>query len=573
MKGYLMKLFDAFNKEAPNMVFLSIFLGALSGISYAFLIPIVLSAIDINQDYLIEYESGVRTFLSIEVSNYKVATLFLIVCCFILITRTLSQVILTTVSINLTKNIRLDLYKRIMTAPIDVLEKLGSPKLIATITTDVGRIVFGARLIPDILVNIVTIIGLLGFLMYLNMEVFWFVMGAITFGIITFQLPILASNFYFEQSRKKVDDLQEAIRGLIYGAKELKLNDVKSRTYFRDVLLSNEIDVRKSDKIGNTIVQVASNYGDMISFFVIGIVTFIFINYESISNEELVGVVMALLYITSPIAIVLNSLPQLVLAKVSMRKVNSIFDEIQPEDICDNVVPLEAWNEISFSKVSYQYQTKNKSEAFKVGPVDFTINKSSITFIVGGNGSGKSTLSKLLTLHHAPTSGVIKFGKTIIDKSTIKSARQYISSIYSDYYLFDRLLDGNHDSKKDEIQRYLKELGLDSKVVIENGHFSTLNLSDGQKRRLALLVAFLENKELYLFDEWAADQDPMFKNFFYYTVLPQLKNAGKAVVVISHDDRYFDIADKVITMENGILLSCTSSEFKEDERKVESCIS
>ncbi|WP_215396279.1 cyclic peptide export ABC transporter [Rheinheimera oceanensis] len=551
-----MKLFDAFSKQAPNKVLLSIVLGALSGISYAVLIPIVLSAITVDSSTIVESELSVRTVLSFEVLNYKMAALFMFVCIFILVTRTLSQVILTRVSIDLTTKVRIQLYERIMAAPIDVLERMGSSKLIATITTDVARIVMGARLIPDVLINSVTIIGLLGFLLYLNYNVFWFVIGALLFGIVTYQLPIMVSNWYFEHSRKKVDELQESIRGLIYGAKELKLNDVKSKVYVKDVLMNNEFAVRKADKTGNTIVRTAANYGDMISFFVIGIVTFIFVNYESISNEQLVGVVMALLYITGPVSIVINTIPQLVIARISLNKVNRIFAEIPPEEINQEVTKLEPWNRILFSDVCYKYNLEDGAPGFKVGPVNFTIEKGSIAFIVGGNGSGKSTLSKMLSLHHLPDEGQIKYGETVVDDSNLKSCRQVISSIYSDYYLFDRLLDGSHEEQKEDMHRYLRELGLDTKVSIVDGKFSTIKLSDGQKRRLALLVAFLEDKEFYLFDEWAADQDPIFKEFFYNNVLAQLKNKGKAVVVISHDDRYFNVADKILVMENGQLIDC-----------------
>lgn len=551
-----MKLFNMFTEQAPNKVFISILLGAVSGVCYALLIPIVLTAITTDPNAITESESGIRTVLSFEVNNYKVATLFLLVCMFILFTRTISQIILTRVAIELATNIRIKLYKRIMATSSDVLESVGSSKLIATITTDVGRIVMGARQIPDLLANTVTIIGLLGFLIFLNIDVFWFVIGAIAFGIVTYQLPMMISEKYFKYSRQKHDDLQESTRGLIYGAKELKLNEVKKNAYFNEVLLENEFAVRKSQKTATTIVQTATNYGDLLSFFVIGIVTFIFVNYESMSNDKLVGVVMALLYITGPVAIVMNAIPNLLIARVSLNKVKKIFNELPLEPINQNITVLEPWQYIRFTEVCYQYTTQGIGKGFKIGPVDFTIHKSEITFIVGGNGSGKSTLSKLLTLHHSPTSGAIYFGNTLVANDNIKSCRQTLSSIYSDYYLFDRLLDGGHKEKKQEIDRYLKELNLDKKITIENGKFSTINLSDGQKRRLALLVAFLEDKEFYLFDEWAADQDPMFKEFFYYTVLPQLKNKGKAVVVISHDDRYFDIADKILVMENGMLMDC-----------------
>ncbi|MFD1905689.1 ATP-binding cassette domain-containing protein [Paenibacillus rhizoplanae] len=72
----------------------------------------------------------------------------------------------------------------------------------------------------------------------------------------------------------------------------------------------------------------------------------------------------------------------------------------------------------------------------------------------------------------------------------------------------------DYEGKQDEIDRYLKMLDLDGKVSIDNGRFSTLKLSGGQRKRLALLICYLEDRPIYLFDEWAADQDPEFRKFF-----------------------------------------------------------
>ncbi len=196
--------------------------------------------------------------------------------------------------------------------------------------------------------------------------------------------------------------------------------------------------------------------------------------------------------------------------------------------------------------------------AFSVGPIDAHINQGEITFIVGGNGSGKSTLAKIISLHYLATSGRIAFDDVPISQENINSYRQQIACIYSDYYLFKQLHSEIAHSTTPEllaqVDFYLEVLELKGKVELRDGYFTTLHLSDGQRRRLALLVAFLDNKSLYVFDEWAADQDPEFKRIFYYDILPNLKAQGKSVIAISHDDRYFDIADKLLIMENGQLI-------------------
>lgn len=546
-----MTLFDTFSKKAPGIVFLSIVLGALAGASYALLIPILLNSVAHEAAGFQNVESAAEVYLGIEVSEARFALIYLAICALILVAQTFSQAMLSRVSLDVTMDLRVKLYERVSRAPIAALEKIGPSRIIATLTADVQRIVSGGRVLPDILVNAVTLFAMLFSLFLLNAQVFWFVLKGIGFGVITYQIPMYFGNKYFIQSRQKLDGLHESIRGLIYGAKELKLNKQRRESFFAELLLANERDVIKYDKRGFTIVTVAQNYGNLLSFLIIGAVAYIFVNYHSVTRQELTGVIMTMLYVIGPVAILLNFIPQLVLARVSINRVRALFDEMPEESATDAVTDVAPWQVMQFVGVEFRYKARDGSDAFQLGPIDLSINKGEVTFIVGGNGSGKSTLSKLITLHYSPSAGTLRFDDVAVDGSNLSSYRQSISAIYSDYYLFDRLLglDGKADIAA--AQAYLKALDLDKKVSISDGKFSTLSLSDGQKRRLALLVAFLEDKDLYLFDEWAADQDPTFKNIFYRTILPDLKRRGKAVVVISHDDRYFDAADLIVVMEEG----------------------
>ena len=546
-----MKLFESFTQAAPNKVFASILFGALSGISYALLIPLVLTSIERSDGQLEADISEPYTFLTFEVANHQFAGLFLLTCVFILFSRAFSQITMTRVSMDVTSALRMRLYERISGAPIASLERLGSSKLIAILTTDVPRIIAGAAVIPLLLVSLVTVFGMLGFLLYLNSEVFWFVLFVIAFGMISYMIPSNMGKKYLIKARYEFDHLQESIRGLIHGAKELKVNNAKREAFFADKLHSHEQGVLNANKSGYTFIQASATYGDLISFFVIGAVAFIFVNYHSISAEELIGTIMALLYITSPIAMILQSVPLIFMSKVSLGQVNRVLADMPTEEAGDQALVNNDWQHIRFDKVCYHYTNADGSPGFQVGPVDLTINKGEVTFIVGGNGSGKSTLSKMVTLHYVPESGGIYFGDEAITAENLNSARQHIGSIYSDYYLFEQLHGVQGEGVQEQVDGYLQDLGLAEKVTFKDGKFSTLSLSDGQKRRLALVVAYMEDKDLYLFDEWAADQDPTFKEIFYHKILPGLKARGKAVVVISHDDRYFDVADQLIVMEEG----------------------
>jgi putative ATP-binding cassette transporter len=563
-----MRLFQLFSKHAPNRIFFAVFTGGLSGILYAFLIPVIMTALTAEQPHFTTQEESVYSLLGIEISSPAFAATFLGLCITILIARTISQVILSRVAMDVTSRLRKQLYKQISKAPIAALERTGSSKLVQSMTTDVQRIVFGAQVIPDLIIQMITLVGLLGFLYYLSSAVFGYVMVIIIFGIVTFQIPIFIGQRYFTRSRRHLDNLQDGFQGLVEGAKELKLNEKKQNHFIDTVLHQEEHHAISLDKTAFTIVQCARNYGDMICFVAIGAIGFIFTNYHAITIPELAGVIMTLLYITGPVAFILNVIPEIAQSQVSLNKIQALFEELPIEDLSSKIEPVAKWNTLRFSNVEYQYETTEKQSGrnFSVGPIDACIRRGEITFIVGGNGSGKSTFAKVLSLHYQSNSGQIYFGETIISKDNMNSFRQEIACIYSDYYLFERL--HNSASQGQEqlalIQSYLEKFDLHNKVSFDNGKFSTIKLSDGQRRRLALLVAFMEEKTLYIFDEWAADQDPYFKEMFYFDILPKLKAQGKAVVAISHDDRYFHVADQLIILENGQIKKQTEGSLKTD---------
>jgi putative ATP-binding cassette transporter len=185
-----------------------------------------------------------------------------------------------------------------------------------------------------------------------------------------------------------------------------------------------------------------------------------------------------------------------------------------------------------------------------VGPIDLTIRAHEITFITGGNGSGKSTFLKLLTGLYQPTSGVIKVDKVPIDETNREIYRNMISTVFSDYHLFKRLY-GLRNIDHQEINELLREMELEEKTGLVDNEFETLELSNGQKKRLALLVSLLEDRPIFVFDEWAADQDPGFRRKFYKELLQKLKEKGKTIIAVTHDDRYFDVADRLLKMEEG----------------------
>ncbi len=546
-----MKLMSVVIDKSPNNVFLSALLGTIAGIMYTMLFPIVLDVIKEDSDRLVYSNGGIYKLFDVEIIHPGFAALFIFLCLLILLCQILSKVLLFRTAMDVSSDIRVKMYRNILNAPLLSLEGVGFARLVASINTDITEIIHGGKLVPDLIVNGVTLAGVLSFLAYLNFDVFIYVTAALLCGVLSYQVLVLLSNRYVRKSRDKLDNLQESIHSLVYGIKELKLDKTKRDTFFNNNLLLNEKEFIQLDKTFQLYMTSAMSYGGMINFLVIGYVVFIFVNYHALSAEVLLSIVMVLLYITAPVANMLGAIPQLGISRNAIRKVEKIFHDLSDEKCEEAVSPLSHWDSVRFEKVCYQYSARGDETGFCVGPVNFELSKGEITFLVGGNGSGKSTLGKLIGLYFQPSEGNIHFGDHTVDRKSLNSCRQHISAIYTDYHLFEHFLFELEPSRVAQINQYLQALGLADKVKIDGNGFSTHHLSDGQRKRLALLYAFLDNKSLYIFDEWAADQDSNFKEVFYRHILADLKARGKAVLVISHDTNYFDVADKVILMKDG----------------------
>jgi putative ATP-binding cassette transporter len=205
-------------------------------------------------------------------------------------------------------------------------------------------------------------------------------------------------------------------------------------------------------------------------------------------------------------------------------------------------------------QVTYTYRHEDSPDEFTLGPIDLSIPAGELLFITGGNGSGKTTLAKIIVGLYPPETGSIQYNGVSVTDQNRDTYRQLFSVVFSDFFLFESLLGMSGADLDERARTYLSDLQLDHKVKIQGGMLSTTRLSQGQRKRLALLTAALENRPVFFFDEWAADQDPAFKEIFYFNILADLKAHGKTVIVISHDERYYGVADRIVHMESGCLV-------------------
>ena len=453
-------------------------------------------------------------------------------------------------------SLRLRLCRKILNAPLRLLEQHGSHRLTATLTSDVPNIANAYIFLPLLCMNFAILLGCLIYLCWLSPLLLVTALGFMAVGLISHQLPVRRALQYFSRSREATDVVFKHLRGLVEGIKELKLHRRRRHAFYSELLEPQTRAMHEDSSTGEIIWAAAGSWGQILFFIFIGLVLFVAPALSQTNSIVLTGYTLTVMYMMGPLEFVLNFLPALTRANVSMKAIDTLTNSIDEQLVVETAMDSEAkpsWHLLELSGIQHAYRRENEEAEFSLGPIDLSIRPGELVFITGGNGSGKTTLAKLLVGLYIPQQGQIRLDGQPITDERRDNYRQLFSVVFSDFFLFENLLglsDFNIDTKA---QEYLAKLQLDRCVRIEDRTLSTLELSQGQRKRLALLTAFLEDRPIYVFDEWAADQDPQFKEIFYYELLGRLKAAGKTAIVISHDDRYYQVADRVIKLNYGLI--------------------
>ncbi|WP_148713618.1 cyclic peptide export ABC transporter [Chitinolyticbacter meiyuanensis] len=462
---------------------------------------------------------------------------------------TVSAVLFERLSIRAQALLRRFIADKAIGADYRQLEEIGGPRVHSALSEHSASVASFFVNVPVILVNAIIVIGGLAYLAWLSWPVFLVAIVVIGLGSLGYHLAHLKAIRHLDVAAREQDSLFDHFRSLIEGAKELRLHASK-RARFADEVLGGSIDVvRRERERGMSVFLAASGWGSFLIYAFIGLVLFALVGDAPGSTQVMTGFALIFIYLMAPLEGLLLSLPRANLARVSARRIEEITAALAQAEQPAAAAAPRCFQQLALRQVSHRYFHEGMDDLFTLGPVDLNFEPGQIVFLVGGNGSGKTTLAKLLVGLYEPEHGSIELdGQPVTHRDQY---RQTFSAIFSDFHLFDRLLDVASNDLDEQGNRLLKKLQLHHKVQVAGGAFTTRALSQGQRKRLALVVAYLEDRPFLVFDEWAADQDPLFKDVFYRELLPELKAQGKTVLVISHDDRYFDLADRLIRMESG----------------------
>ena len=483
-----------------------------------------------------------------------------------IVTGFISQVWLIRFSQHAIADTRHELVRRILGVPLRPLEEIGAPRLMVALTDDVNSITAALFGFPVLAVNIAILLGGSVYLGLLSWRVLVAMCLFVAFGACCYRLLITSGFRSLHRAREAEDKLFGHFRALTEGIKELKLHRERRGAFLNGGIQSTTEDFQRHNVAAETRFILAHNWGHLLFFLLIGLILFLLPSWEHLSTRTMTGYVMTTLYLMGPLAGVMGSIALFGRANVALEKIeelglslaNRSFDACTVER---QSAPIE-WQRLDLIRVTHSYHREKEGSNFVLGPLDLTFHRGELVFLGGGNGSGKSTLAKIITGLYPPETGEIRLdGKPITDQNR-DDYRQIYSVVFSDYYLFDSLIGLSHPRLDAQALDYLVQLHLDHKVKIKNGALSTTALSQGQRKRLALLTAYLEDRSFYLFDEWASDQDPLFKEIFYTQLLPELKARGKTVLVITHDDKYFYLADRFIKLDYGKIEQGHTDRFK-----------
>ena len=465
-----------------------------------------------------------------------------------------AQALLTALGHRVVYELRLQMVKRLLDTSIEQLEKIGEASLYATLSKDIVSIGQAFNRMPFVFYNLVLMLGGCLYMAWLSWPLLLICVVGLGLGTWLANGWFTKMRELMKQVRETDDRLYAAYQGAIEGRFELALNARrKERFYALDLQPAAEF-ARRNEVHADRYWTLSLNWTAALILALAGGL-FAAGTWLGVGNGVIGAFVLVLMFLRMPLNDLIGSLPTLVAGNVSLAKIQTLaFADYRNEfstfsgeaDINQPLLELQG--------LGYDYPHQADDYGFRLGPVNLSVARGEILFIVGGNGSGKSTLAKLLTGLYEPSAGTLKLQGVTITPELRDWYRAHFSTVFSTFYLFERLVGPRGDFDPLLAQAWLERLRMQRKVSIDaQGGLSTTRLSQGQRKRLALLVALVEERPVLLLDEWAADQDPGFRAFFYRELLPELKAQGKTIIAISHDDHYFSIADRVLKCDGGQL--------------------
>lgn len=453
------------------------------------------------------------------------------------------------------------------------LEKMGVSEIFDRISESLTVISDSATTLTTCLMSAVMLGFTALYMASISMVAFALTAGLIAAGLSVYMVNLKQIKVYMRETVATRLRFFDGITDLLHGAKEVKFNPARGEELYRDIHATAD-SLRSSTEKSHRLLDDNALFAQCNFFLLLGTVAFVAPMFHSTTAQSTTSLIAGIIFIMGPLSSVILGIPAFTRANLAAENIDAL--ETRLNDACrDSGTAEDPWGGKGAGRVDaqglvYRYRspagmhpapladTPGAGDGFQIGPLDLHVDPGEVVFIVGGNGSGKSTLLKVLTALYAPISGSVRMEGIAVAPHNAQAYRERFAVIFGDFHLFKKPYGlGAVDPQR--VSSLLRQMQIDDKTRFADGSFTTLDLSTGQRKRLAMVVALLEDRPIYAFDEWAADQDPDFRRHFYREMIPELKRRGKTVIVVTHDDQYFDAADRVIVMEYGKIRSVSAA--------------
>ncbi|WP_321335978.1 cyclic peptide export ABC transporter [Breoghania sp.] len=455
--------------------------------------------------------------------------------------------------------IRYNLVQNILGLPLKQIEELGVPRIMALVFDDVVRIGAGLSGLPNFLGHVIVLAGCLIYLGFVSLYGLVALVGVLVLGVFGYRWLLLLAMHAQRDARRARDDLYELTGGMTRGVKELRFNAFRQRHLFEDSF-STTLDYHfKRSLLGAIFATTGLTLSQVLYFICLGVIVFAVPQLTPLDSGVLTKFAVIVLYLPAPIEGIVQFFSTLASAQISIERLEQtgvLGKELHHRPASPDIAEHGPLESLSVEALEYEHRSAHDGgRSFHVGPLNLSFRPGEIVFLVGGNGSGKTTALKVITGLYEADTGKIQLNGQLITKDNMNWYRQHFSGVYSDYHVFDSYApNANNEtfSHAENAKGHLDRLNLSHVVKLTGEKLSTTTkLSTGQRKRLALLTVLLDDKPVVVFDEWASDQDPAFRAEFYTSILPELAAQGKVVLVVTHDDDYFSVADRIITFRYG----------------------
>jgi putative ATP-binding cassette transporter len=461
---------------------------------------------------------------------------------------------------DLMEKVKLRISDKIRKSSLLDIERMGNERIYAQLTNDTGQITESALMIMNSFQSCIMVCICAIYILFISQLAF--LISVVSF-VFVFVLYIFVFRKSYDEELDKTfqKDLStmEMLNQILYGFKELKINQAMSDEHFQhyqEVLKeTRELKTKTGYKYVTHIM-----FSQVFYYTFFAIILFVLPAVSSATANDVIKVIATGMFVMSPFNMFVGTIPLYIKSSKAIDNIYRLEKELDshiktgPTATELGLKKITSFKTIELKDLNFSHRDTNGTALFTVGPIHLTIHSGELIFIAGGNGSGKTTLMKLLCGLYEPDSGTIFLDQNSLEDATYPLYCDLFSVIMSDFYLFDRLY-GIEKPDQPLIKMLLKKMKLNHKTDVVDSCFTNIRLSTGQRKRLALVTAILQDKPIYIFDEWAADQDMEFRNFYYETLLKELKNSGKTVIAVSHDDRYYHVADRIIKMDYGQFVS------------------